>query len=156
MIVSDSTPLIAFARIGELELLRRVVDQLIVPQAVWDELTAARNRAGAAEIQKASWIEARAVVSVPPQLLQLLDRGEAEVILLAEQINADEVVLDERAARAVALSRGLHVVGTAGLLVRAKDRQLIPTIRPLIERMRIQGIRYRDRFVVELLRQVGE
>lgn len=84
MIVSDSTPLIAFARIGELELLKDVVNQLIVPQAVWDELTAARNRAGAAEIQKASWIEARTVESAPPELLQLLDRGEAEVILLAE------------------------------------------------------------------------
>jgi hypothetical protein len=156
MIVSDSTPLIAFARIGELELLRRVVDQLIVPQAVWEELTAATNRAGAAEIQNAAWIGARAVESVSPDLLQLLDRGEAEVILLAELIDADEVVLDERAARAVALSRGLRIVGTAGLLVRAKHRRLIPTIRPLIERMQIEGIRYSDRFVAELLRQAGE
>lgn len=156
MIVSDSTPLIAFARIGELELLRRIVGELIVPQAVWDELTAARNRAGAAEIQKASWIEARAVETVPPELLQVLDRGEAEVILLAEQIDADEVVLDERAARAVALSRGLHLVGTAGLLVRGKHRRLFPTIRPIIERMRTEAIRYSDRFVAELLRQAEE
>lgn len=154
--VSDSTPLIAFARIGRLQLLREIVDRLEVPEAVWEELVGARERSGAVEILRADWIVVRAVLNVPPTLLVTLDRGESEVIALAEQLRAEEVLLDERAARALALSRGLRVTGTIGLLVRAKERRLIPEVRPVAEEMRRRGIRYGERFLAEVFRLVGE
>jgi uncharacterized protein len=65
-------------------------------------------------------------------------------------------LLDERAARAIAATRGLKIIGSAGLLVRAKQQGIIPTVRPFLERMQVQGIRYSRRFVEELLRQLGE
>ena len=107
-------------------------------------------------IRHASWVEVHPVATIPPEILPLLDRGEAEVIALAEAIVATEVVLDERAARAVATARGLKIIGTAGLLVRAKQRGLIPAVRPWLERMQSQGMRYSQRFVEELFRQLGE
>lgn len=64
MVVSNSTPLIAFARIGELELLRRIVGRVVIPTAVWDETTGATNRAGADEVQRAAWIEVRKPTSM--------------------------------------------------------------------------------------------
>jgi predicted nucleic acid-binding protein len=96
------------------------------------------------------------VATILPELLPLLDRGEAEVIALAEAIEATEVVLDERAARAVAAARGLKIIGTARLLVRAKQRGLIPAVRPWLERMQNQSMRYSQRFVEELFRQLGQ
>ena len=145
MIVSNSTPLIAFARIGELELLQKLVQHVLVPEAVWQEVTEAGDRPGAEEVRKATWVEARAVRVVPPEIVPLLDRGEVEAIALAEKVAADELLLDERAARAIATARGLKIIGTAGLLARAKQRDLITVVRPFLERMQAQGIRYGQR-----------
>jgi predicted nucleic acid-binding protein len=156
MIVSNSTPLIAFARIGEVELLHQLVQHVLVPEAVWREVTEAGDRPGAEEIRKATWVEVRAVRVIPLEIVPLLDRGEVEAIALAEEIAAKELLLDERAARAIATTRGLKIIGTAGLLARAKQRGLIAAVRPFLERMQIQGIRYSRRFVEELLRQLGE
>ncbi len=156
MIVSNATPLIAFARIGELPLLERIIEQLTVPQAVWQEVTDASDRPGAETIRQAPWIGVQAVSGVSADLLALHDRGEAEVIALAEEVGADEVIIDERAARAIAITRGLSVIGTAGLFVRAKDRHLIPAVRPLLTRMQEAGMRYSQRFFESLLDQLGE
>ncbi len=156
MIVSNSTPLIAFARIGELELLQQIVRYVLIPEAVWKEVTEAGNRAGAKEIRNASWVQVRTVRAVPPEIPPLLDRGEAEVIALAEEIAADELLLDERAARAVATVRGLKIIGSVGLLARAKQQGIVTTVRPFLERMQIRGIRYSRRFVEEFLRQLGK
>jgi predicted nucleic acid-binding protein len=156
MMVSNSTPLLAFARIDELGLLAQIVQHILVPEAVWHEVTYDLERPGAESIYSASWIEVRSVRAVPPELLVLLERGEAEVIALAETVTAAEVVLDERAARAVATTRGLKIIGSAGLLVRAKRQRLITDVRPYLERMQSRGIRYGQRFVQELLRQIGE
>jgi hypothetical protein len=156
MVVGNSTPLIAFARIGELDLLRRIVGHVVIPAAVWDEITGATNRAGADEVQRATWIEVRRPTSVGGDLTALLDQGEAETIALAEELGANEVLLDERAARALALARGLQIVGSAGLLVRAKERGLIDAVQPYLQRMRAQGVRFSDRFVRALLNQIGE
>lgn len=156
MIVSNATPLIAFARIGELALLERIVEELTLPQVVWQEVTEASERPGAETIREATWINVQAVSGVPSDLLALLDRGEAEVIALAEELDADEVILDERAARAIAMTRGLPVIGSAGLLVRAKHRNLIPAVRPLLTRMQETGMRYSQRFFESLLEQLGE
>jgi predicted nucleic acid-binding protein len=155
MIVSNSTPLIAFARIGELELLHQLVQHLLVPEAVWEEVTEAGSRPGT-EIRKATWVEVRAVRIIPLEIVPLLDRGEVEAIALAEDVAANELLLDERAARAVATARGLKIIGSAGLLARAKHQGRISTVRPFLEHMQAQGIRYGQRFVEAFLRQLGE
>jgi predicted nucleic acid-binding protein len=156
MIVSNSTPLIAFARIGELELLRQLVQHVFVPEAVWKEVAEAGSRPGAEEIRKATWVEARAVRVLPLEIVPLLDRGEAEAIALAEEVAANELLLDDRAARAVATARGLKIIGSAGLLARAKQQGMILTVRPLLERMQAQGIRYSQQFIAAFLRQLSE
>ncbi len=156
MIVSNSTPLIAFARIGELELLHHLVQHVLVPEAVWNEVTETGDRPGATEIRTATWVEVRAVRVIPLEIVSLLDRGEVEAIALAEEIAANELLLDERAARAIATARGLKIIGTAGLLARAKQSGMITTIRPFLERMQAHGIRYSQQFVETFLRQVGE
>jgi predicted nucleic acid-binding protein len=127
-----------------------------LPETVWSEVTAVTAHPGAEAIGQATWIAVRAVTSVPAELLALLGQGEVEVIALAEALRAQEVLLDERAARAIATTRGLSVIGTAGLLVRAKDRGFIPAVRPFLSRMQAEGVRYSQRFIETLLGRLGE
>src|SRR4030095_17252895 len=98
MIVSNATPLIAFALIGELALLERIVHHVTLPETVWDEVTAVTTHPGAEAIGQATWITVHAVTLVPAELLALLDRGEAEVIALTEELGAQGVLLDEHVA----------------------------------------------------------
>ena len=156
MVISNTTPLIAFARIRELSLLQKIVGHILIPDAVWREVTEAGSRLGSEEIRNASWVEVRPVRTIPSEIIPLLDPGEAEAIALAEEITASELLLDERAARAIATARGLNIIGTAGLLARAKQRGLITFVRPFLERMQIQGIRYSRQFVEEFLKELGE
>ncbi len=73
-------------------------------------------------------------------LLHELDKGESEVIVLACEQKVDEVIIDEKIARMQASIIGLGVVGTLGLLLRAKKQRLIPEIRPLTEKILKAGI----------------
>ena len=156
MIVSNTTPLIAFARIGELDLLQKIIGYILIPDAVWREVTQAGNRLGAEEIRNAPWVESRRVRTIPPELIPLLDPGETEAIALAEEITASELLLDERAARAIATARGVNIIGTAGLLARAKQRGFVTAVRPFLEHMPVEGFRYSRRFVEGFLKELGE
>src|SRR5205823_2261244 len=84
-------------------------------------------------------------------LLTDLDRGEAEVLALAQEICADLVILDERLARRHARRLGLPLTGTLGVLLRAKQAQLVAEIKPLIMTMRAGGIWLSDVLVEEAL-----
>ena len=120
MIVRNPPPLLACARIGALDLLQTMVGHMLIPDAVWREVTPAGNRLG------------------------------------AEEITASELLLDERAARAIATARGVNIIGTAGLLARAKQRGFVTAVRPFLEHMPVEGFRYSRRFVEGFLKELGE
>lgn len=100
--ISDSTPLIALARIGELDLLRAVFSHILIPEAVGEEV-ARGDAPGADEVASAAWIK---TVEADPvlvrQLLLLVDRGEAEAIALAQVEPRPLLLTDDRKARRVA------------------------------------------------------
>jgi uncharacterized protein len=157
--ICNATPLIAFARIGELSLLEQVVGSLTIPAAVAAELSAhGAQGVGAVVLGDHPWIQVRSLASRQQVtlLLPTLDLGEAEVIALALEVEAPLVLIDEQTGRQVAKSVGLNVTGSVGLLIRAKQQKLIPAIRPLVEQMRQSGIYYSERFVQSVLREVGE
>lgn len=142
VVVADSGPLIALATIGQLDLLKAIYDEVLVPPAVIREVVeAGAGGPGAAEIDGAAWLR-RVSVDSPPEalLLQELGPGEAEVIAVASQRGGACVLLDERQARRIAeLAYRLTVRGTVGTLVVAKRRGLVSEIRPLLEALRTSG-----------------
>ena len=71
----------------------------------------------------------------------IIDRGEAETVVLAEELNADAVLIDDRKARKIATLRGLNVIGTIGVLLNAKDKGLISEVKPLLEALTKREIR---------------
>lgn len=85
-----------------------------------------------------------------------LDPGETAAILLAEAVRADLLRMDERAARAVALARGVAVRGTLGLLVQARQAGALPALRPVLEALAAEGFRLAPALVAEALRRVDE
>lgn len=112
IVVSDASALIALARIGRLDLLRQLAAQVRVPEAVYREVSeAGRSRPGSEAISGAAWIP-RSAVSDRAAVARLRDRlgaGEAEVIVLARELPADLMILDDATARRVAEAPGLKV-----------------------------------------------
>jgi predicted nucleic acid-binding protein len=86
-----------------------------------------------------------------------LDTGEKEVIALAIEINERKVLLDEKEARRVAQEFGLQIIGTIGILLLAKNKQVIPKIAPLLDSM-IDVAQYwvSQSLYQQVLKQAGE
>lgn len=113
--VSDSSPLITLARIGHLKLLADLYGRIVIPTQVHHEVVVSgRGLPGAEEVRKADWIEVRAVRSESdPELIQAvagLGDGERSAMLLAKDLAADLLLLDELKARRIAQSAGISVL----------------------------------------------
>ncbi|HST58241.1 MAG TPA: DUF3368 domain-containing protein [Longimicrobium sp.] len=136
IVISDSSSLIAIGAVGQLELLRSLYGEVIVPPAVWNEVTTP-NRPGANAVKQASWIRVVPVSNpmAAGQLPSPVGRGEAEAIALAIELSADVLLIDERRARKAALGLGLPVTGVLGLLLEAKKRGSISAIKPILDQM---------------------
>ncbi len=160
MIISNATPLIAFARIGRLSLLREVVaEPLVIPAAVAHEISDYESgEPGSIELAGETWIRTRSVADEQQVrlLLPTLDRGEAEVIALGLEQQARLVLIDELIGRKVAESLGLRISGSAGILIRAKQLGEIRAVKPVLDQMVQAGMYFSRRFQEAVLHQVGE
>lgn len=160
MIVSNSTPLINFSSIGELQLLHLLFGEISVPEAVWDETVGqAYKYPSALAIQQCGWIHKTAITNYQLRdvFLLELDRGEAEAITLGLEHHAELVLIDERLGREVAKRVGLIFTGTIGCLSRAKQLGLIYDIRSLLDRiMKDAGFWVSPRFYQKILQEHGE
>jgi predicted nucleic acid-binding protein len=139
-IVSNTSPILNLAIVGQLELLRQQFGQLQIPPAVLDELKIDEDRPGAHPIQvaiTAGWIQVQPVSnqSLVQLLMQTLDGGEAEAISLALELQSEWTLLDERDGRKVAKSLGLQVTGVLGILLRAKESGELPSLQPVLEEL---------------------
>jgi predicted nucleic acid-binding protein len=158
IVVSDSSPLIALARVGQLHLLQILFGEVLVPGAVWDEVVQV-DRPEVAEILSADWVRVVAVAD-DSYLLALrteLDRGEAEAISLAADVRADTLLLDEGSARQLAVSMGLQVIGVVGVLKLAKQRGFITEVRPVLDQLvTVLSFRLGKSLCDQTLRDAGE
>jgi predicted nucleic acid-binding protein len=141
--VSDTSPICYLILIGQVDLLHELFDQLAVPRAVVAELlhedAPQTVRAWAARLP--SWISVRENPSGPSVALEKLQLGEWCAILLAEAIQADIILLDEKSARRFAAARGLRVTGTLGVLGEAAVRGLVD-FTLAVKRLRETNFRY--------------
>jgi hypothetical protein len=159
-VVSNASPLINLARIGRLGLLARVFNQVIIPEAVWQEVVVdGEGQPGAEEVRQADWI-VREVASnrqLVHSLRQELDAGEAEAIALSVEINADWLLMDERLGRETARHFGLGYIGLIGVLQVAKRRGEIEMLRPLLAQLRdLAGFRVSPALYERILQEEGE
>lgn len=125
LVISDASPIIALADIGELELLKLLYDTIVITDLVQSEIHA----------ELPDWIKiSTAYDSKQLQILELeLDKGEASAITLALKNPESRIILDESKGRAVAKRLGLQVIGTLGIIIKAKDKGLIDSGKRILE-----------------------
>lgn len=136
IVISDTSPINNLAAINQLDLLRQLYGIMIIPEAVYHELTdPIFPVAGATEVQIASWISIRQVNNraLVIALQNELDIGEAEALALALELGAEQVLMDERRGRMIAARLNLRYTGILGILLEAKSQGLIPLVKPLLD-----------------------
>lgn len=159
ILVLDSSSLITLSRTGDLELLQQYAEAAHVPQAVYDEVVGAGvDLPGRRAVESAQWIVRHPVhdQDAVARLRGRLGRGEAEAIVLAKELHADHVILDDATARRIAEIEGCHVLGLLGLLVHAKERGVIPAVRPVLDRILAAGFYLDDKLYRSILRSSRE
>ncbi len=157
IVVSDASPLIALAAIGRFDLLPALYGEVLIPKAVYEEVVVrGSGEPGADEVRMARWLHVEEAPHPSADLLENLDRGEAEAIALAAHRKAERVLIDERRGRRAAQAHGLHVIGTLGVLIEAKRRGLESELRPALDALRAHGSYLSEHVVEQALRSVSE
>lgn len=157
--VADSSFLIGLCFIGQWSLLEEMVERLYVPPAVWKEVVEqGEGRPGMQELQQAAFIERRPVQNDKAvEMLKLfLGAGEAESLVLAQELGCSVVFVDELKARKAAQQAGFRTIGVAGFLLAAKQKGLLQEIRPLLEALQQGGFRLSSALIKAVLQQAGE
>ena len=126
IVVSDTTPLISLLKINRIDLLEKLFGDVLIPQAVFDELTVnERFRLEADEIRQKKFIVVKPVNN--PESASILkraaglDQGESEAIVLSDELKADLLLMDEAKGRNVSAQMGLRIMGTIGILMAAYE-----------------------------------
>lgn len=160
IVVSDSSPLIAFASVGQLALLRTLYGRVAIPEAVRDEVAGdVAERPGSREVLDAEWIEVIPASDTIERylVLTLVDRGEAEAIALAIDLDAELLIADDRRARSVAEEMGVRVTGVVGVLLEAKQRGMVADVKPILDSISATvGFRMSRSFYDAALEAAGE
>jgi predicted nucleic acid-binding protein len=160
IIVSDTSPINNLAEINQLHLLHQLYGTVLIPEAVFQELTdPSFPVAGATEVQTFDWIQTLTVSdrTLVEAMSNELDIGEAEAIALAVEIQADQVLIDERRGRLVATRLNLRCIGILGILVEAKSQGLIAEVKPLLDALVNEaGFWVAEPLYNSILRLVGE
>ena len=157
-IIADTGPLLSFARAGRLDLLREVVSEVIIPEAVYEEIVVqGAGRPGAHEVQRASWIirdrvQDRSFVDALPGKLH---QGEREALALAKE-RGGVLLVDEYAVRQEATRLGIDHIGSLRLLKEAKARGLISAIKPILDELIAAGMYISETLYEAFLDDVGE
>jgi predicted nucleic acid-binding protein len=160
IVVSDTSPILNLARISRLQLLPLLYHQVLIPSAVFEELTASkRDLPPAINFASEPWL---IVASANDQqrvqeLRKVLDPGEAEAIVLAIERRADLLLVDERRARRTAAAAGITVTGLLGVVARAKRAGLIDRAKPVLDEL-IETARFwiGPELYKEVLSEMGE
>lgn len=156
-VVVNSTPLVAFWAIGRLDILRSLYGEIMIPPAVREEFLSTEKETRRKTLKDEAWI--RVVKLKNPNragAFASLDEGEAQVLALAEEQNASLVLIDERKARRYAERLKLPLSGTLGVLLLAKEEQLISAVSPLLKALLEAGLYLHDDLVEQVLKLAGE
>ena len=164
IVVSDTSAISNLIKIDQLSVLTALFPKIIIPPAVFGELMQL-DRFG---ISLQSFLEAygRDQIQTQPatdfneelaELRRTLDKGESEAIILAGEIKADLLLMDERLGRKIAIQRGLAVIGLLGVLRLAKQEKIIESVKPLLDDLRHKaGFWFSDGLYQEVLKSVDE
>lgn len=156
-IVCDTSPITNLLQIGQLDILKTLFNEIIIPQSVYTELVNYENQKD--ELKSRSWIIVKAAQdkSEVQSLEKELDTGEAEAIVLAKEIKADVLIIDERKGRKIAEQYGLKIIGLLGILISAKKKGHLDLLKPHLNKLVFEiGFRVDKELYKRILEEVNE
>ena len=139
-IISNTTPILSLLKINKLTLLRELYGKVTIPNAVFQEIENGKEKQYYQDLTLLSWIEI-AEINNPDSRAYFtdLDSGEAEVLILAREQNADLVIMDEIMGRRFAKQLEFNLTGTIGVLLKAKEKGLINSVSELLTELTEKG-----------------
>lgn len=155
----NTSPLVFLGSLGRLELLRHEGREVYIPRAVAEEIAEKPDAAAqVVQVACATWMQVRNVTDETAVTLvqAALHKGEAEAVVLATELHAERLVLDDQDARRFASRCGLKIIGTLGILLAAKQRGAIASLREEINALVALGFRVNPRLVTAVLQTAGE
>ncbi|MBR1598376.1 MAG: DUF3368 domain-containing protein [Lachnospiraceae bacterium] len=155
-VIVNTTPIIALADIGHLDLLRKIYGQIIIPNAVWQEILS--EPAKTLVKDNSDWILVHEIHDNTQKKMYRarLHDGEVEVMILAQEEQADLVILDDNAAKKTAKYLGFTVTGTLGVILKAKREGHIDLVKPLIDDLSSTGFFINEQVIQYVLEEAGE
>ena len=157
LIVSDTYPITNLIQIDQLDLLKHLFGQVIIPEKVYEELCV--YEAQKKEIENRDWLLVKSVTNkkAVKELEKHLDAGEAEAVVLAKELNADLLIIDERKGRKTAAEYGLKIIGLLGVLVSGKKKGYLVELKPILDKL-IEDIGFRvsEKLYKRILKEVNE
>ena len=154
-VVVNTTPLIALANIGKLDLLKQLYGEIYIPNAVLWEI---KSEPAKSMVKNSAWIKTTSVSNHSDTGLfrAKLNAGEVEVMMLAKEQNADFVIMDDNPAKKTAKFMGLKVTGTLGVLLKAKKEGLIERVEPILNSIIADGFYIASDIRQMVLEEAGE
>lgn len=148
VIISDTSCLILLEKIGELELLYKLFGNIITTPEVANEFG----------LPLPSWVEIRKVADENYQAIieASVDKGEASAIALAVEFDECLLIIDDLKGRKFAQKLGLTIVGTLGTIVVAKLTEIIPSVKPLLSKIKQTNFRITEKIEALILNKAGE
>ncbi len=156
IIFSNTTPFIALSSINELDLLPKLFGQIHVVTEVIEECEAG-GVIPVPDLRMLPWVvEIRASREIAISILLELDKGEKYTLQMAQALNADRVIIDEKIGRDIAEYLGLEVTGTLGILLKTKQNGWIESFTDSANAMAENGVRYHKGLINKLAKAIGE
>lgn len=156
-VVSNTTPIISLLKLNRLDLLQKLYSQIYVPNAVFEEIEAGKTKEYYKDLSTINWIIITKIQD--KQALNSfidLDAGEAEAIVLATEIDADLILLDEKLGRFHAKHADLKITGTLGVLAKSKSEGYIESLEPLLNELKDKTVWISEKLKTKILKIVGE
>jgi predicted nucleic acid-binding protein len=154
IVIVDASTFIGLSMIKKLSLLSDLFEEVVLPRGVYFEVLKGKEKdpKGMRKYIKTAEVNDRTAVDL---MLESYGRGEAEVLVLAKELNAQLLLMDERKARKAARRAGFKVMGILGILLTAKEKGFIRNVKPLMLKLKRQASGC-DKVIEEVLKQAGE
>ena len=155
--ISNTTPILSLLKIDKLDLLKELYGKVIVPLAVYQEIEKGREKPYYQDLSVMDWVEVHEIKNPDSRAYFIdVDDGEAEVLILAKEMNADLVIMDEIMGRRYAKQLKFNITGTIGVLLKAKEKGLIKSIRNLMAELIEKGTWLNPKLISKALKIANE
>ena len=156
IIVSDTSSISNLLQIGLIDVLHILYGEITITPAVNKELDRVSTHSNS--LAQIDWIKVKLPRNqeLVAKLLEELDLGEAESIVLAVEEKAEYLIIDEYAGRKIADAMGVKIVGILGVLIQAKSKGIIPSVKDPVERLVEIGFRLNEQLIESVLKSLKE